>query len=101
MGFGVSCAFALSSGGWPAAGGVWAAAVIVLAAAQQRALAMVLGALALYIVFIVRVIDAFGAVTGAGFGTISFGLMLLVVVIVWQQQAAALLSGALRSRIPR
>ncbi len=102
MGFGASCAFAFSPGGWPAAGGLWAAAVIVLAALQQRALAMVLGAMALYVVFIVRVIDAFGAVTGAGFGTISFGLMLLIVVIVWQQQlATASVVGTLRSRLPR
>ena len=102
MGFAASCAFALAPGGWPAAGGVWAVTVILLAVTQQRILATVLGAVALYIVFIVQVIDAFGAVTGAGFGTISFGLMLLVVVIVWQQQGvAASMAGTLRSRIPR
>lgn len=102
MGFAASCAFALAPGGWPAAGGVWAAAVVVLAVTQQRILATVLGALALYVVFIVQVIDAFGAVTGAGFGTISFGLVLLIVVIVWQQQlATASVVGTLRSRLPR
>ena len=102
MGFGASCAFALAPGGWPAAGGLWAGAVIVLAALGQRPLALVLGALALYIVFIVRVIDTFGVETGAGLGTISFGLTLLVVMLVWQQPTAtAFVSDTVRSRISR
>ncbi len=88
MGLGVSCAFAFAPGGWPAAGGLWAAAVILLAAFQRRWLALVLGTLALYVVFIVRVIETLGAGAGAGFGTLLFGVTLLVVVTVWRQRAA-------------
>ena len=88
MGLGVSCAFAFAPGGWPAAGALWAAAVILLAAFQRRWLALVLGTLALYVVFIVRVIDTLGAGAGAGFGTLLFGVTLLVVVTVWRQRAA-------------
>ena len=89
MGFGASCAFAFAPGGWPAAGALWAAAVILLAAFQRRWLALVLGTLALYVVFIVLVIETFGAGAGAGFGTLLFGVTLLVVVTVWRQRAAA------------
>ena len=88
MGFGASCAFAFAPGGWPAAGGLWAAAVILLAAFQRRSLAMVLGTVALYVVFIVLVIETLGAGAGAGFGTLLFGVTLLVVVTVWRQRAA-------------
>ena len=88
MGLGVSCAFAFAPGGWPAAGGIWAAAMILLAAFQRRSLALVLGTVALYVTFIVRVIEAFGAGVGAGFGTLLFGVTLLVVVIVWRERAA-------------
>ena len=87
MGFGVSCAFAGASAGWPAAGALWAAAMILLGAAQRRVLAMVLSSLALFVVFIIRVIDLFGATAGAGFGTMSFGVTMLVFVVVWRQRS--------------
>ena len=89
MGFGASCAFAVAPAGWPAAGALWAAAVMVLGAAQRRALAMVLSSLALFVVFIVRVIDMFGATAGAGFGTMSFGVTMLVFVVIWRQRASS------------
>ena len=89
MGFGASCAFAVAPAGWPAAGALWAAAVMVLGAAQRRALAMVLSSLALFVVFIVRVIDMFGATAGAGFGTMSFGVTMLVFVVIWRQRAGS------------
>ncbi len=85
MGLCTSCAFAFAPGAWPAAGGLWAVAVIAIAATRRRALAMVLAALALFVVFIVRVIDMFGATVGAGFGTIAFGVAILVVVVIWRQ----------------
>ena len=87
----VSCAFAFEPGGWPAVGGLWAAAVIVLAAVQRRTLAMVFAVVSLYVVFIVRVIDAFGANAGVGFGTIFFGITLLVAVVIWREQFASAL----------
>ncbi len=89
MGFGVSCAFAVAPAGWPAAGALWGAAMIFLGAAQRRALAMVLSSLALFVVFIVRVIDLFGATAGAGFGTMSFGVTMLVFVVVWRQRVGS------------
>ena len=92
MGFGVSCAFAVASAGWPAAGALWAAAMILLGAAQRRVLAMVLSSLALFVVFIVRVIDLFGATAGAGFGTMSFGVTMLVFVVVWRQRSSSVQS---------
>ena len=88
MGLGVSCAFAFAPGGWPAAGGIWAAAMILLAGFQRRRLALVLGTVALYVTFIVRVIEAFGAGAGAGFGTLLFGITLLAIVTVWRQRDA-------------
>ncbi len=100
MGLGVSCAFAFAPGGWPAAGGLWAAAVILLAAFQRRWLALVLGTLALYVVFIVRVIEAFGAGAGAGFGTLLFGVTLLVIVTVWRQRPSVVMPHlTLRARV--
>ncbi len=80
MGFAVSCAFAFAPGAWPAVGAFWAAGVIGIAASQRRALPMVLGALAAYVIFIVVVIDAAGAIAGAGFGTMAFGIALLIAV---------------------
>ncbi|WP_420445325.1 hypothetical protein [Candidatus Poriferisodalis sp.] len=88
-GFCASCAFAFAPGVWPAAGGLWAAGVIVLAAIQRRVPAMVLAALALFVVFIVTVIEMFGAITGTGFGTIFFGITLLGVVVAWRQWVGA------------
>ena len=88
-GFGASCAFAVAPAGWPVAGGLWAAMVMVLGAMQRRALAMVFASLALFVVFIVRVIDIFGATIGAGFGTMSFGVAMLVFVVVWRQRAGS------------
>ena len=85
----VSCAFAFEPGGWPAVGGLWAVAVIVLAAVQHRALAMVFAVVALYAVFIVQVVNAFGVNAGVGFGTIVFGFTLLVVVVIWGQRIGA------------
>ena len=82
----VSCAFAFAPDGWPAVGGLWAAAVIALGVIQRRSLAMVFAVVALYVVFIIRVIDAFGANAGVGFGTVFFGVMLLVVVVIWGQR---------------
>ena len=100
MGLGVSCAFAFAPGGWPAAGGLWAAAVILLAAFQRRWLALVLGTLALYVVFIVRVIETFGAGAGAGFGTLMFGVTLLVIVTVWRQRPSVVIPHlTLRARV--
>ena len=86
IGMCVSCAFAFSPGGWPAAGGLWAAGVIVLAAVRRRASAMVLASLALFAVFLARMIDLFGAVVGAGFGTMFFGALLLAIVVVWGER---------------
>ncbi|WP_419921280.1 hypothetical protein [Candidatus Poriferisodalis sp.] len=88
-GFCASCAFAFAPGVWPVAGGLWAAGVIVLAAIQRRVPAMVLAALALFVVFIVTVIEMFGAITGTGFGTIFFGITLLGVVVAWRQWVGA------------
>ncbi|WP_423917818.1 hypothetical protein [Candidatus Poriferisodalis sp.] len=85
-GFCASCAFAFAPGVWPAAGGLWAAGVLVLAAVQRRVLAMVLAALALFFVFLVTVIEMFGAITGTGFGTIFFGITLLGVVVAWRER---------------
>ncbi len=51
--------------------------------------AMVLAALALFVVFIVTVIEMFGAITGTGFGTIFFGITLLGVVVAWRQWVGA------------
>ena len=100
MGLGASCAFAFAPGGWPAAGALWAAAVILLAAFQRRWLALVLGTLALYVVFIVRVIETLGAGAGAGFGTLLFGVTLLVVVTVWQHRPSVVIPHlTLRARV--
>ena len=65
-GFCASWAFSFAPGAWPAVGGLWAAGVIVLAALQRRVPTMVLAALALFVVFIVTVIEMFGAITGTG-----------------------------------
>ncbi|WP_420621922.1 hypothetical protein [Candidatus Poriferisodalis sp.] len=88
-GFCASCAFAFAPGAWPAAGGLWAVGVIVLAAVQRRVPAIVLASLALFVVFIVTVIEMFGAITGTGFGTIFFGITLLGVVVAWRQWVGA------------
>ena len=66
--------------------------MILLGAAQRRVLAMVLSSLALFVVFIVRVIDLFGATAGAGFGTMSFGVTMLVFVVVWRQRSSSVQS---------
>ena len=78
--------FAAADGSWPAAGGVWAAAMILSAALQRRWLAMAAGVIGLYIVFLIIVIETFNASAGAGFGTLLFGLLVLTAVLAWRRR---------------
>ncbi len=82
----VACMFALAPDGWPAAGGLWGAAMILCGALLRRWLALAIGAAALYATFIAVVIETFGASAGAGFGTLLFGLLVLAAVIFWRRR---------------
>ena len=78
--------FAFESAGWPAVGGVWAAAMIAAAAMQRRWLALAVGALGLYVTFLAVVIGAFDASLGAGLGTLLFGVLVLAAAIAWRRR---------------
>lgn len=77
--------FAAASGGWPAAGGVWAAATILAAARLRRPLPLAAGVIGLYAVFVIIVIETFDASLGAGVGTLAFGLLVLAAVLGWRR----------------
>lgn len=77
--------FAAASGGWPAAGGVWAAATILTAARLRRPLPLAAGVIGLYAVFVIIMIETFDASLGAGVGTLAFGLLVLAAVLGWRR----------------
>ena len=88
VGMGTAVAFAFERDGWPALGGAWALAMIVVAAVLRRWLALGIGVLGAYIILLTVVIDAFEASIAAGFGTLAFGALVLVAVIVWRRRPA-------------
>ena len=85
---GTAVAFAFERDGWPALGGAWALAMIVVAAVLRRWLALGIGVLGAYIILLTVVIDAFEASIAAGFGTLAFGALVLAAVVVWRRRPA-------------
>ncbi len=92
VGMGTAVAFAFERDGWPAVGGAWALAMIVVAAVLRRWLALGIGVLGAYIILLAVVIDAFEASIAAGFGTLAFGALVLAAVIIWRRRRASPLS---------
>ena len=88
VGMGTAVAFAFERDGWPALGGAWALAMIVVAAVLRRWLALGIGVLGAYIILLTVVIDAFEASIAAGFGTLAFGALVLAAVVVWRRRPA-------------
>ena len=86
VGMGTAVAFAFERDGWPALGGAWALAMIVVAAVLRRWLALGIGVLGAYIILLTVVIDAFEASIAAGFGTLAFGALVLAAVIIWRRR---------------
>lgn len=85
-GLAAAIAFAVSSAGWPAVGGVWGALILAAAAHFRRPLALAAGVIALYAVFLAVVIETFDSGAAAGFGTLAFGLLLLAAVLLWRRR---------------
>ena len=131
VGFAVAFAFALAPGAWPAVCGLWGAALMTLTILQDRAqapggwlaaggavgaiirslaslhgsaLALALGAVALFATLIAGTANFSDLSSSTAFSSLTFGIILLVAMLAWQQRATAAAAkrlAAVRDHRPR